>query len=832
MRWFLILLAVAASRVVTATAADPAKPVDFSREIKPILSDRCYACHGPDASKRKAKLRLDTRDDALKLAIVPGKADASPLIARITTTDPHAQMPPPESKKPRLTPEQVATFKRWINDGAKFDEHWAYTKPVKPAVPAVDGVRSPHPIDAFVRFGLKAAGISPVAEADRVTLIRRLSFDLTGLPPTAADVDAFVNDRSPDAYAKLVDRLLASPHLGERMAIFWLDLVRYADTGGYHSDNHRDIWMYRDWVIDAFNRNMPFDQFTRDQLAGDLIPNATREQRIASGYNRMLMTTEEGGAQPKEYAAKYAADRVRNVSATWLGSTMGCCECHDHKFDPFTMKDFYSLASFFADVQEKAVGRQDQTPFPTREQETRLKALDAKIANLKAELSKPSKELDDEQGRWEQSLKNQKDAAKKLPKEVTAALAVDPVKRNDKQKLAIMAYFRQSVSKAAESQRQALTATQKERDALAASIPTTLVSMSGTPRTMRVLPRGNWLDDTGEIVAPNAPAFLPAIPQNSKGRNSRLDLADWMVAADNPLTSRVFVNRVWKLMFGLGLVRSMEDFGAQGQPPTHPELLDWLAVSFREGGWNVKDLIRQIVTSATYKQASVVSKELRERDPANLLLARQNRYRLDAEIVRDNALAVSGLLSRRMGGPSVKPYQPAGYWSFLNFPKRDWYADKGENQYRRGLYTYWCRTFPHPSLVAFDAPSREECVAERARSNTPLQALVLLNDPTYVEAARAFAVRIVTEGGETDEARIAFAFRAALSRPPRTDEMRLLTDLAGKHRAEYRADKTAAEKVLNAGQAAPPKDKDVAELAAWTSVARVILNLHEMITRS
>jgi len=823
------VLAVFAAAVPLSAAEVAPKPVDYSREVQPILTANCYACHGPDASQRKAKLRLDQRGSAIKKVIKPGDADHSSFIRRISSSDPDEVMPPPDSKKDRLTAAQIDVLRRWINEGAKFDIHWSYVKPMRPALPAVKNkawVR--NAVDAFVAAEHEAHGLAPAPEADRITLIRRLSFDLIGLPPTPEEVDAFVNDKSPDAYEKLVDRLLASKHYGERMALYWLDAVRYADTGGYHSDNHRDVWLFRDYVINAFNTNKRFDQFTIEQLAGDLLPNPTNEQRIASGYNRLLQTTEEGGAQPKEYTAKYAADRVRNASTVWLASTMGCCECHNHKFDPFTTKDFYSFSAFFADIKEKAVGRQDQTPILSPDAEARVKLFDEQLAQLRLTLTKSSAELDLLQAEWEKKVRTE--GGKGLPKPVADALAIDPPKRSPQQKQAIADHYR-SIAPELESIRKAIADVQRQRDALLKDAPTTLVTVSIPPRVVRVLPRGNWLDDSGEIVEPAVPKFLAALDTKGK-RASRLQLAKWIVSTENPLTARVFVNRLWKICFSQGIVKSVDDFGIQGSFPSHPQLLDWLAVEFVESGWDVKRMLKLLVMSNTYRQSSAASKEVREKDPTNVWLARQGRFRLDAEMVRDNALAVSGLLSRKIGGPSVKPYQPAGYWSFLNFPKREWQADKGDKVYRRGLYTYWCRTFLHPSLLAFDAPTREECTVERPRSSTPLQALVLLNDPIYVEAARVFAERIMKEGGSDTAARLNWAYRRALSRSVKPAEVKLLTELYQKHLAEFRADMASAQKAVSVGQAPLPKDVDMAELAAWTSVARTILNLHEMITRN
>jgi mono/diheme cytochrome c family protein len=763
-------LALFLATALPASAAESVPPVNYSRDIRPLFSNSCYACHGPDAGQRKAKLRLDVRDEAVKKVIVQGKASESIIIERLTTTEPDDHMPPADSKKPALTPGQVELVRRWIDQGAKFDQHWAYVKPNRPAVPETRNPKSQirNQIDAFVLARLEKEGLKPAVQADRITLIRRLSFDLIGLPPTPEEVDAFINDTSTNAYEKLVERLLASKHFGERMAVYWLDLVRYADTGGYHSDNHRDVALYRDYVIDAFNANKPFDRFTIEQIAGDLLPNATNEQKIASGYNRLLQTTEEGGAQAKEYTAKYAADRVRNASSVWMAATLGCGECHDHKFDPYRTRDFYRFEAFFADVQEKAVGRQDQTPILDSPQAAKLKAFDEQIAHLRRDPTKPA---------------------------LSGAVI------------------------------------QARKDTFLKTAATTLVAMSGPPRTVRVLPRGNWLDDSGEVVTPDVPAFLGSVTPE-KGRATRMDLAKWVVAPDNPLTARVFVNRLWKIAFGQGIVRTLDDFGTQGAWPTHPELLDWLATEFIRTGWDVKGMLKLLVMSNAYRMSSVPPNDAREKDPGNLWLARQNRFRLDAEFVRDNALAVSGLLVTKVGGASVKPYQPGGYWAYLNFPKREWDNAKGPDQYRRGLYTYWCRSFLHPSLAAFDAPTREECSVERPRSSTPLQALVLLNDPTYVEAARVFAEKAIEQAGASGEDRLNWMYRRALSRPAKSEELTLLDGLLRKHLAEYQADPAAAKKLLAAGDTPAAKDIDVTELAAWTSVARVILNLHETITRN
>jgi hypothetical protein len=835
--FFLVLLAAAgaivAAKPALAEATHGTQGVEFNRDIRPILAENCFACHGPDKNQRKAHLRLDREEDALAdrggyQAITPGKPDKSELYHRITAESAKEHMPPAKSGK-KLTPTQIELVRRWIQQGSKWQKHWSLIPPQRPTLPPVSNRAWPiNGIDRFILARLEQEGLQPSPEADKRTLFRRLSFDLTGLPPSPEQVDAFQADTASDAYDKLVDRLLAMPEYGERMAMYWLDLVRYADTGGYHSDNHRDVALFRDYVINAFNSNKPFDRFTIEQLAGDLLPGATREQKIASGYNRLLMTTEEGGAQAKEYMSKYAADRVRNASTVWLGATLGCAECHDHKFDPFLTKEFYRFAAFFADVKEKAVGRQDQDRLPTPDQAAQLQGLEDQIAPLQKLLHTQTPELDAGLAKWEESLRLPE--ARELPKKLLDVLLTKPGKRTAEQKETLAAHYR-TVAPQLDPVRKQLADLQQQKDQLLKTIPTTLITVSITPRVMRVLPRGNWLDESGEIITPGVPASLSGPKVNGR-RATRVDLARWMVAPENPLVARVFVNRLWMLFFGQGIVKTADDFGSQGAWPTHPELLDWLAVEFRESGWDVKHMVKLIIESRTYRQSSSASEQLRQRDPYNALLARQARFRLDAEMVRDNALAISGLLSRKVGGASVKPYQPAGYWAMLNFPKREWHNDKGENLYRRGLYTYWCRTFPHPSLIAFDAPSREECTVERPRSNTPLQALVLLNDPAYVEAARVFAERIVRRGGKKTEQRLHYAFRQALCRKVRPEELEVLGSLYEKHVHEYQADKTAAGALLRVGDHPPAKDIDSAELAAWTSVARIVLNLHETITRN
>jgi hypothetical protein len=701
-----------------------------------------------------------------------------------------------------------------------------------PRIPETDAAKyaanwARNPIDRFIAAGYVQHDLQPSPDADPHTLLRRVHFDLTGLPPALEETDSFAADHSAAGFERTVDRLLASPQFGERMAMYWLDVVRYADSGGYHSDNERSLWLYRDYVIQAFNDNRPFDQFTIEQLAGDLLPAAARQQKIASGYNRLLQTTEEGGAQAKEYTAKYAADRVRNTASAWLGSTMLCCQCHDHKYDPFTMKDFYSFGAFFADVREEPIRRQEQTPMPTPEQEERLKKFDSDIATAEKELARSR----------ENREKSSSTASREPPRPQKANAergngdgAIPPTAHRPSSSAHRPPPTVPSLPSTLAAAAKKVEELKRQKAQLQAEIPTTLITQSVPPRTMRILPRGNWQDDSGPLVEPAIPQFLGKI--DAKGRRAtRLDLARWMVSRENPLVARVLVNRLWKILFGQGLARNCDDLGTQGALPSHPELLDWLAVELIDSGWNVKHVMKLMVLSRTYQQTSRSNPDLDRRDPTNTWLARQGCFRLEAEMVRDNALAVSGLLSPRIGGPTVKPYQPAGYWDFLNFPKRQWQDDHGEGQYRRGLYTFWQRTFLHPSLLAFDASTREECMVDRPRSNTPLQALALLNDPTYVEAAKVFAARIVRDGGPSAEQRLRYAFRRAIQREPTTAEAELLVRFYRRHLDQFQADRAAAAALLKVGDATPPQGIQTAELAAWTSVARVVLNLHETITR-
>lgn len=1031
--------------LLLAAAPLGAQSPGYNREVRPLLSDNCFHCHGPDQGHRKGGLRLDIRDEALKpaksgkMAIVPGKPEESELLVRLEQTDPEEIMPPPESHKV-LTAAQKATLRQWIAEGAKYEAHWAYTAIRKPEVPDLKHPSAIvlNPVDAFIQEPLMARGIAPSQVAGPAVLIRRLSLDLTGLPPSPDAVDAFVKDfaaAASPAVEKLVDRLLLSPHYGERMAQHWLDVVRYADTVGFHGDQNHNAWAYRDWVIAAFKANKKFDAFTREQLAGDLLPNPDESQWTATCFNRLTMMTREGGAQPKEYLTKYTADRVRTVGMAWLGATVGCAECHDHKFDPWRQKDFYSLGAFFADVKQWGVyndysytpnpdlkGYSNDHPFPPErvvespalkqrikelEQEIR-DALDSAAQALSAKPEKtaafkswagqtaafvtansdgwttPSPKVVESGGKTagrkspaaaEVSAATPVEAAGvekdgriflakggsgnveiTLPVEIPALTAVrielipdarygGSIARSGGSVTLKPAFHRNSAGakktalpvRFADADRkrprysngfeilgvhdgwtsqeggsklphrsvwlfqepahfepgETLSVTLPDCSAgclrisispvvvtaepeaslppgFAASLggaddvamrwylrctpgdavlktvnelqrrifacrggrtPVMVTEKSDKPLTVRLLARGNWQDESGVVCEPVTPEFLPSLlPLDGKVR-SRLDLANWLVDRSNPLTARVVMNRLWRQLFGNGLSAQTDDLGAQGEAPSHPELLDWLAAEFIDSGWDFRHMVRILVTSHTYRQSSLPRAETRDADPQNRWLASQNARRLEAEAVRDNVLTISGLLDPFAGGPPVKPYQPAGYYAGLQFPDRNYTADTGRDQWRRGIYTHWQRTFLHPMLANFDAPSREDCVALRTASNTPQQALTLLNDPSYVEAARVWAAELAASPGE-DAARLDRAFRKALSRLPSAEERDGLLTFLAKARSAYQAVPGDAAKLLAVGTAPPPPEKaDRVELAAWTSVCRVILNLHESITR-
>lgn len=935
--------------------AQTARKTDFIREVRPLLSDRCFACHGPDEHNRKANLRLDTEEGAAAV-LKSGK-----LLARISHEKKGLRMPPPGA--PELTAPQIATIKSWVEQGAEWKNHWSFIPPKHVDPPAVKSAWAKNEIDRFILARLEKEGLKPSPEADKATLLRRVAFDLTGLPPTTAELDAFLADRSANAYEKVVDHLLASPRFGERMAMPWLDLSRYADTHGYHIDSQRDMWAWRDWVVSAFNRNMPYNQFAIWQLAGDLLNNPTREQKLATGFNRNHMINFEGGAIPEEYHVEYVVDRVEASANAFLGLTMGCARCHDHKYDPIRQKEFYRFFAFFNTVNEKGLdGTKGNAmpilPLPDASQKAELDGMNRRIGELEAwmderdvpslregwELSKPSfpaAPKADEKGTaaasmrmrlngrldivdgiplieqptytlwvdggmavgrnrrgsylflksgntvyktkdyivtgdWQHVAVNlgsepklwvdmkpmvlERAASNEVPKLLVrgtkedlrlfsrpltqdeirvlaideparAALEVATEKRNRDQKLMLLAYFfEHGTSDSVRNANRELESLYKQREELGYEIPTSMAMMEmGIPRETKVLARGDYRNGT-DVVTPGVPSFLPPLPKGAP--QTRLGLAEWLTSPDHPLFARVAVNRFWQMYFGTGIVKTVEDFGSQGEYPVHPELLDWLATQFRDSGWDIKAMQKKIVMSATYQQVSKSTPALQEKDPENRLLARGPRFRLPAEMIRDNALAVSGLLNAKMGGPGVHPYQPKGVWEDIaygdTFSSQIYVQDHGEGLYRRTMYTFWKRTAPPPSLVTFDAPDREKCAARRTLTNTPLQALVLLNDPTYVEASRALAARMMKEGGNDP---LGWAFRDVLARKPDTKERSLLTAQWKDQLGVYQNYPEGAAKLLSNGESAVPAGLDKARLAAWTTVASVILNLDETVTK-
>ncbi len=813
-------------------SGDPAPPgtspaVDYLKDVRPILARNCYQCHG--AKAHKGGLRLDTVQAITQggdsgPAVVAGRSAESLLIRAVTGADGVTKMP---LKRPELSAEQVNAIKAWIDagapapardlpdDGKQGQTHWAFVPPVRPAVPLLStpasAIRSP--IDAFVVAKLEAEGVRPSQEAERATLIRRASLDLTGLPPSPEEVEAFVRDSSPDAYERLVDRLLASPAYGERWGRHWLDLARYADSNGYSIDAPREIWLYRDYVINALNRDLPFDQFVIEQIAGDLLPNATLEQKVATGFHRNTQINQEGGIDPEQFRVEAVADRVTTTGVVFLGLTVGCCRCHDHKYDPVTQREFYQLFAFYNNADE-----------PTLEVATPEQS--AKRQEIQAKLTAIEQELRPEESRIIGALSEEERAKFK---DVIAAHMLGLDQRSEREKLAVLRFLASKDSK--------LKPKVSEYNRLKRGEPkfvTTMVMRErATPRETYIHLGGDFTRH-GAPVTPGVPAALHALStpvahaagSPAAGSPNRLDLARWLVDPKNPLVARVTVNRIWQQYFGKGIVETENDFGTQGSPPTHPELLDWLACEFMDHGWSLKHLHRLIVTSATYRQSSVVRPELRESDPTNRLLARQGRLRLDAEVIRDCALTASGLLARHIGGPSVRPPQPDGVFKFTQV-KRDWQPDAGPNRYRRGLYTWFWRAAPYPALLVFDAPDSASTCTRRVRSNTPLQALTLLNDEAYVELAAGLAARVLREAAADDDARLSFAVRACLGRSPAPVELARLRQFLDQQVAEYEADPESAKKLAGA----TANGCEPARAAAWVAVARVLINLDEFITR-
>ena len=1013
--------------------------IEFNRDIRPILSEKCLHCHGPDPETREAELRLDDPLDVSEARdgyqIINVKQPAeSALLKRLLTTDVDLKMPPADSGK-EISTEEIELIKRWVQQGAEYQQHWSFIKPRRPDSPVLKNKNwSQTPLDHFVKARLEREQLTPAPRASKATLCRRLSLDLTGLPPTLAELDAFLKDDSPQAYEKLVDRLLSSPRYGEHRARYWLDAARYADTSGYFTDEEWYMWRWRDWVINAFNNNMPFDQFTVEQLAGDLLPKPTQSQLIATGFNRNHMTTRETGVIDEEYRVEYVVDRLDATSTVWMGLTVGCARCHDHKFDPISQKEFYQLFAFFNNSPEKgntgtAGNAMPLLRVPTPELLKQEEQLKKQVALAETEHQQREKELSQKQTAWEQRVlkdltlpstnqlqahyrlddisQNDRIKAIERPKSVagfigkavkfdgTSLLEIDspvtfdrktpfsvaawikptsggPVcilsKNNDRKQLrgfdimlrkgklsvhlihkwnsnaiqvstvssirtgrwqhllvtydgsskasgvriyldgvpqatsapynnltgeitvneplrfgrrSTSAFYKGElddvrfyqrvlpeeeakqlatyqflnstlavpVAKRSSIQKSELrtfflntaapeafrTSEQKRKSLkgklsrLQKNIPTTMVMQENKkPRETFVLVRGVY-NQPGEKVSANVPDALPALKKQAP--LNRLGLARWLTNPEHPLTARVYVNRLWQQLFGVGLVKTVGDFGSQGEWPSNPELLDWLAVEFQESGWDVKHLLKQIVLSATYQQSSRVTDALYERDPENRILARGPRFRLDAEMVRDNALHISGTLIEKQGGPSVKPYQPAGLWKSVSYDGNLSYEQsKGEALYRRSLYTYWKRQSPPPGLMAFDAPTRETCTVRRPRTNTPLQALVLMNDPTYVEAARILAERTLKRHA-TIAKRIDYAFRSATSRAPRTFEQKILSTLLDQQRSVFKNNPGAAQKLINVGET--PVDTTISqqELAAWTMVTSIIFNMDETVTK-
>jgi mono/diheme cytochrome c family protein len=1029
------LLLIRGSAPTVARAEAPPKPaIDFTRQIRPILAENCFACHGPDDKARKAKMRLDTKEGAFGHAglIVPGKSDESELIDRVTSKVPSELMPPAKSGK-KLTPAQIDLLRKWIDAGAPWSEHWAFVPPKRPAVPKFSRETSAsdwprNEIDRFILARLEAEGLKPSPEADRVALIRRVTFDLTGLPPAPADVDAFLADRSPDAYEKVVDRLLESTRYGEHMARYWLDSARYGDTHGLHLDNYREVWPYREWVIRAFNANKPFDTFVVEQLAGDLLPGATTDQNVATGYNRCHVSTSEGGSIDEEVYVRNVDDQVDTNGTVFLGLTVGCSKCHDHKYDPITQKDYYSLFAFFNNIdgpaldgnaantppslrvpgaeQARALARigqkesavrarvaeavakvkydpaadkdaaedlpraeyvwiddampagkpeigginvpwdfvtQDKHPSHSGSKSLRLKAAglqqcvlveaksplhvgegDTLFAYVYLDPKDPPKEImlqwhssnwlhraywgenlvafgNDNSterhkvgplpkaGEWvrlevpaakvgikpgttltgwaftqhggtaywdkaglvtktpqaEQAydslsawLRVQRAAGGAgLPKAIQEVVKLDKTKRTPEQQKQLLAYF---VENAYSKTRAALTplnaelaAVEKERADVEKAMPSTLVFKERKDeRPAYVLKRGEY-DQRGAKVGRATPLFLP--PQPADAPRNRLGLARWLVDPKHPLTARVAVNRFWQQVFGTGIVKTTEDFGTQGELPSHPQLLDWLALQFIDDGWDVKKFMKRLVMSQTYRQSAKATPDRLAKDPANRLLPRGPRFRLDAEELRDQALFVSGLLVEKVGGPSVKPPQPAGLWEAVGYSGSNtvhFVADKGaEKVHRRSMYTFWKRTSAPPQMTTFDAPSRESCTVRRERTNTPLQALEMMNEVQFVEASRALAERGMREGGAKPEERLAYVFRLATARRPDSKELAELLSAYKDHLAVYTKDVAAARKLIAVGESKPDAKLDPSELAALTMAANLILNLDEVINK-
>jgi mono/diheme cytochrome c family protein len=851
-------------------APAPKAGVDFNRDVLPILSENCFHCHGPDEKAREAKLRLDTKDGLLRAkspVVITGKAAQSELFKRLTTKNVDDMMPPPKSKK-TLTPAQIDTVRRWIDAGAPYATHWAFTPPVRPAVPKVQSskFKVQSPVDSFILARLEEEGLVQSPEAARETLIRRVTLDLTGLPPTPAEVDAFLADKSPKAYEAVVDRLLASSRYGERMVWEWLDAARYADSNGYQGDQERTMWPWRDWAVRAFNDNLPFDQFTVWQLAGDLLPDATRDQKLATGFVRNHMINGEGGRIAEENRIEYLFEQAETVGTVWLAATMNCTRCHDHKFDAYTMRDYFGLVAFFNQTPITGAGGNPQTApildFTTPEQTARLKELGDDIKQLGAKLDELELTLFP---RPQGKPAAESPAAKELAAQPFAALKQPAANRGAGSARELASLFRKKEPAAYSQTLDAFAKAAEARDAFNKSIPRVMVMEDmKQPRDTFMLVRGAYNKPTEKTTAAFPAALLAPVGDDvrslklsqtpdpksqtqpsqrllTSSPTNRLDLARWLVAPENPLTARVTVNRFWQQLFGTGLVKTSEDFGVQGEKPSHPELLDWLATEFIRTGWDVKQFVRTLVTSATYRQSSKdapVAAEVRRRtgsdslyqlDPENRLLARGPRHRLPSWMLRDQALAASGLLIEKLGGAPVKTYQPAGIWEDATFGNKRYVQDKGDALYRRSVYVFW-RRIVGPT-VFFDVATRQNCAVKTPRTNTPLHALATLNDITYVEAARAMAERVLLTGDTSDDKRLEHAFRLATARKPSAVEKQVLTASLSRLRAQYVSDKEAALKLLAVGESKRNEQLDATGHAAWTGLCSLLLNLDEVVTK-
>ena len=820
-------------------------PVDFNRDIRPILAENCFYCHGQDGNKRQADLRLDSRDSALAgSAFIPGNAAESALLSRIHSSDADEQMPPPKSNR-KLSADQKLLLEKWVNQGAVYSNHWAFMAPVRPELPKLSKPAwTKTPVDHFVLSKLEAEGLSPSPEADRATLIRRLYVDLIGLPPPPEQVDAFVADGDPLAYEKLVDQLLQSEHYGERMALSWLDAARYADSNGFQQDGDTWQWIWRDWVVRALNENLPFDKFTIWQLAGDLLPDATTDQKIASGFNRNHLLNGEGGAIAEEQRFVVLFDRIDTTATTWLGLTMACAQCHDHKYDPITQVDYYSLLDAFNRVPETGVPQffssriRVGAPFielPTEETKLKMAEFESKIEPLEKE-SAPLVEA--AWAGWRAGLfaGGEPTDGKGLPDAVVTLLKKPDTERSDEDKKSIEKQLRKHfedkvrstlnnkilvLGKLADLRKQS-------SDYKANNLPRVMVMSDDKPRETHVLSRGEYLKPA-EKVTFNTPAFLPPLPADAP--RNRLGLAQWLMEPEHPLTARVQINRMWQNLFGIGIVKTAEDFGVQSEFPIHIALLDWLAVEFRESGWDMKAMQRLILNSATYRQSSRLTPELRTRDIENRLYARASRFRMPSLILRDWSLSAAQLLDKRIAGAPVYPYQPDGIWESLAITKeRDFTypSSSGNDLYRRSLYTFWRRTVGPANM--FDAANRQTCRVRQSTTSTPLHALTMLNDPTWVEAARVLAEKSMQHSNSVPE-QLTFAFRNVLGRRPREKDLASLQNAMQKQLAFFSSDTTAAQAFVEIGTAARDKSLDLPNHAALSAVCLAILNLDETMTR-